>query len=173
MKRGQQRAAGLLAATLLLASCASLPEVDRLSSTLTPAPPAVANAGPLTPATRAQLARRWRPAGDQRRLNALEEAATGVPLIGGNQVTLLFDGPQTMAAMLQAINGARNNINLETYIFDQDTMGMTFADALIAKQRAGVTVNVMYDSVGTIGVPQAFFERMRAAGIHQIGRAHV
>jgi cardiolipin synthase len=43
---------------------------------------------------------------------------------------------------------------------------MKFADLLIARQRAGVNVNVMYDSVGTLGVPQAFFERMRAAGIH-------
>ncbi|MET0264079.1 MAG: cardiolipin synthase [Duganella sp.] len=96
---------------------------------------------------------------------ALEEAATGVPLIAGNKTTLLFDGPQTMSQMLQAIESARDHINLETYIFDQDEMGLKFADALIAKRRAGVAVNIIYDSVGTIGVPAAFFQRMREAGI--------
>ena len=35
-------------------------------------------------------------------LAVLEEAATGVPLIAGNKVTLLFDGPATMKEMMAA-----------------------------------------------------------------------
>jgi cardiolipin synthase len=157
----------------ILAACAALPDVKNLSSTLEPAavPSVTTGKGGTLPANsaRALLAKRWAKSGaDLQTLAALEEAATGVPLIKGNQVTLLFDGPQTMAEMLKAINAAKNNINLETYIFDQDELGLKFADALIEKQRAGVTVNVIYDSVGTLGVPQAFFERMRAAGIRLV-----
>jgi cardiolipin synthase len=44
-------------------------------------------------------------------------------------------------------------------------VGIQFADLLIEKQRQGVTVNVMYDAVGTLGTPQAFFDRMKQAGI--------
>jgi len=84
----------------------------------------------------------------------------GVPLIAGNKVQLLFDGPQTMAEMMKAIGAAKDHINFETYIFDQDELGMKFADLLIQKQREGVVVNVIYDSVGTIGVPQEFFDQM-------------
>ena len=153
-----------------VAACAALPDVKQLSTTLEPnAVPRVTNSKGATlsaPSTRALLAKRW--AGnalDLKTQAALEEAATGVPLIAGNKVTLLFDGPQTMASMLQAIAAAKNNINLETYIFDQDTLGIEFADTLIAKQQQGVAVSIMYDSVGTLGVPQAFFERMRSAGI--------
>jgi hypothetical protein len=73
-----------------------------------------------------------------------------------------------MSEMLKAIAAARNHINLETYIFDQDELGLKFADALIEKQQQGVTVNILYDSVGTIGVPAEFFKRMRDAGIHLI-----
>jgi len=98
----------------------------------------------------------------------LEEAATGVPLIAGNKVTLLFDGPATMREMMAAAQSAKATINLETYIFDQDPIGLQFADLLIDKQKKGVTVNVMYDSVGTLGTPQAFFDRMKQAGIHLI-----
>jgi cardiolipin synthase len=47
-------------------------------------------------------------------------------------------------------------------------MGLKFAGMLIEKQKAGVTVNVMYDSVGTIDVPQAFFDHMRQAGIRLV-----
>ena len=86
-------------------------------------------------------------------------------LIPGNKVSLLFDGPQTMDAMMASMASARTSINLETYIFDQDELGLKFADLLIAKQREGVRVNVIYDCAGTAGTPEAFFTRMRQAGI--------
>ncbi|WP_306600332.1 cardiolipin synthase [Geothrix sp. 21YS21S-2] len=95
----------------------------------------------------------------------LEEAATGRPLLAGNAVQLLFDGPETMGAMLASISAAKRSINLETYIFDPDELGQTFSDLLIAKQREGVQVNIIYDCVGTAGTPEAFFDRMRDAGI--------
>jgi cardiolipin synthase len=156
----------------LLGACASLPNVTALGDKLEPAAaPTVKGPNGELSNTRAKalLAKRWSKGTlDLSQQAALEEAATGVPLIAGNKCTLLFDGPQTMSEMLKAINGARNNINLETYIFDQDELGLKFADALIEKQQQGVTVNILYDSVGTIGVPAEFFKRMRDAGIKLI-----
>ena len=99
------------------------------------------------------------------RLAQVEETVTGDPLIAGNKVTLFFDGPETMAAMMEAVKNAKDHINLETYIFDQDEIGMRFADLLIERQRAGIQVQVIYDGIGTLSTPDKFFERMRAAGI--------
>ena len=153
----------------MLSACAALPNVKGLGDQLAPpAAPSVTGANGALSGSRAKslLAKRWsNGALDLQAQAALEEAATGVPLIAGNKCTLLFDGPQTMAAMYQAISEARNNINLETYIFDQDELGLKFADMLIQKAQQGLTVNVMYDSVGTIGTPQEFFDRMRQGGI--------
>lgn len=161
---------GAIGIGLLVGACSTLPEVRYLNSSLVaPANPTVTNArGTLSvKKSKSLLARRWRNSHvDIAALAALEEAATGSPLIAGNKVTLLYDGPQTMAAMMAAINAAEDHINLETYIFDQDAVGIQFADLLIERQRAGVQVNVIYDSVGTIGTPQAFFDKMRDAGIH-------
>mgnify|MGYP001024770450 CR=1 FL=1 len=153
----------------LLGACASLPNVNELGARLdaADAPSVHGKNGELSAArTRALLSKRYtKNTLDLQQQAALEEAATGVPLIAGNKTTLLFDGPQTMSEMLKAIEGAKNSINLETYIFDQDGMGMKFADALIERRKAGVAVNIIYDSVGTIGVPKEFFQRMRDAGI--------
>jgi cardiolipin synthase len=138
------------------------------TSLVAPANPTVTNAQGTLSAKKSTslLAKRWRNSHvDVAALAALEEAATGSPLIAGNKVTLLYDGPQTMVAMIEAISAAKDHINLETYIFDQDELGIRFADLLIARQRAGVQVNLIYDSVGTIGTPQAFFNKMRDAGI--------
>lgn len=145
---------------------------DMLTSVAVPSAPTptviVSNTqGQLTPKTSvALLKKRWRKAyQDLNMLANLEQAVTGNPLIDGNQINLLHDGPQTLAAMIAAIRGAKHHIHLETYIFDQDPLGIAFAELLIARQRAGVQVRIIYDSIGTVGTPQAFFERLRDAGI--------
>lgn len=132
-----------------------------------PDPTVTGAKGTLGPdSTRSLLVARWKGAfTDTATLARVEEMATHRPLIAGNRVTILHDGPQTMAAMLEAVRGASDHINLETYIFDQDEVGLAFADALIERQRAGVKVHVIYDSIGTISTPSAFFENMRSAGV--------
>ena len=160
----------LLVCAIALASCASLPEVSASSD------PVAARTHPTVQSTKGKLARkqaaellakRWaRATPDMKALAVLEEAATGVPLIAGNKVTLLFDGPATMKEMMAAVSAAKSSINLETYIFDQDPVGLQFADLLIEKKKQGVVVNLMYDSVGAMGTPPEFFKRMKDAGIN-------
>jgi len=87
------------------------------------------------------------------------------PLVLGNKLTLLQNGPATYRAMFAAIRAARDHINLETYIFEDDETGRQFADLLLERQAAGVQVNVIYDSVGALHTPAAFFDRLRDGGI--------
>lgn len=96
---------------------------------------------------------------------AFEQAITGVPLSLGNKATLLQDGPDTYKAMFDAIGNATDSINVEVYIFSDDSVGEKFAEALIAKQRAGVQVNLIYDSFGSKRTPGSFFDNMKEAGI--------
>lgn len=98
----------------------------------------------------------------------VEEALTRFPLTIGNRVTLLRDGPATYRSMSEAIAAARDSIDLETYIFRDDEVGRQLADLLIERQRAGVQVNVIYDSVGSILTPHTLFDAMREAGIQVI-----
>jgi cardiolipin synthase len=96
---------------------------------------------------------------------ALEEAIVGSPLTTGNDVRLLEDGPATYRAMLAAIAAARDHINMETYILDDDEVGRQFAQALIDKQRQGVQVHLIRDSVGTLGTPTTFFQALADSGV--------
>jgi cardiolipin synthase A/B len=96
---------------------------------------------------------------------AREQAIVGSPLTTGNRVRLLQDGPATYQAMLDAILAARDHVNLETYILDDDDVGQRFARALIDKRREGVQVNLIRDSVGTLGTPTAYFDDLVANGI--------
>ena len=155
-----------------LAGCSSLPTI---TPDLAPVRGAAARlqlqgaAGPLSAAqSRAVLARLQSRSPDTSifdRHLALEEAITDSPLTTGNRVQLLQDGPATYQAMLAAIAGARDHINMETYILDDDAIGRQFAQALIDKQAEGVQVSMVHDSVGTLGTPAAFFQRLADAGI--------
>jgi cardiolipin synthase A/B len=96
---------------------------------------------------------------------AMEEAVVGSPMTTGNAVVLLQDGPATYRAMFAAIEAARDHINMETYILEDDEVGQRFAAALIAKQQQGVQVNIIRDSVGTLGTPATFFKTLTDSGI--------
>lgn len=89
----------------------------------------------------------------------------GTPIVAGNSARLLVDGPQTHAQMFASIAAARDHINLVSYIIDDDETGARLADALIERRQAGVVVNLMYDSVGSMATPTEWFDRLREAGI--------
>lgn len=78
------------------------------------------------------------------------------PLVPGNKLVLLEDGPQTYQAFFAALENARDHINLETYIFADDDTRREFAKLRLEKQTAGVQVNLIYDSVGCLNTPSAF-----------------
>jgi cardiolipin synthase len=95
----------------------------------------------------------------------LEEEVAGTPLTVGNSAVLLRDGPPFYDAMFAAIENARDHINVEFYIIEDDEVGRRFSEALLRKAAQGVSVNLMYDSAGSFDTPRAFFDRLRAGGV--------
>jgi cardiolipin synthase len=87
------------------------------------------------------------------------------PLIPGNRATLLRDGPQTHAAQLAAIAGARHHVHLETYLITDGEIGCRYADALIERARAGVRVRLMLDGFGALGAGDEYRRRLLDAGV--------
>jgi phosphatidylserine/phosphatidylglycerophosphate/cardiolipin synthase-like enzyme len=80
-------------------------------------------------------------------------------------VLLLQDGAPTYRAMFAAIGAATDHINLETYKIEDDEIGRQLSELLLQKRAQGVQVNLLYDSVGSIGTPQAFFDRLTAGDV--------
>ncbi len=155
----------------LIAGCASLPDAALLQLERRQAPPVEFKGarGPLSAQQSAAIIKELqRKAGAIDILEkhmAIEQAIVGSPLVVGNKATLLQDGPATYQAMFAALRRARSHINLETYIFDDDEIGNQFADLLLEKQSQGVQVNLIYDSVGALGTPRTFFDRLKQGGI--------
>ena len=164
-----RRAAGLCLAGMA-AACASLPIINPDMARRPASKIQVEGAqGPLSAAQSKSiiegLKERKKDSNILERHLALEEAIVGSPLVVGNRAMLLQDGPATFQAMYDAIRAARDHINIETYIIEDDEVGRRFADALIERQRRGVQVNFIYDSVGALNTPQEFFKRLSDSGI--------
>jgi len=95
---------------------------------------------------------------------ALSRAA-GAPLIGGNDIGLLIDAKDNFAAWLAAIRSAGHRILLENYIFRDDEIGRAFRDALAERARAGVTVCLIIDWLGSFRESKdAFWQPLLDAG---------
>jgi cardiolipin synthase len=89
-------------------------------------------------------------------------------LIAGNAVRLLRNGSAVFPRWIEAIDGARQRVSMEMYIFADDKIGERVADALCRAARRGVTVRLLYDFIGCRFTSPAFFMRLRRAGVHTI-----
>lgn len=68
---------------------------------------------------------------------------------GGNEVELLRGGDALFPAMRRAIDGARREVWLSTYILHDDPTVLQLLDALVAAARRGVQVRIVVDGFGS------------------------
>jgi cardiolipin synthase A/B len=159
---------------ILGGGCATLPKVsDVIDNASTQEPPQIQSSkGLLSPEKSKALMERVKqsvaPTDIVERYTAVIESVNGSPLTSGNKVTLLIDGAETYAAMFKAMENARDHINLETYIMEDDETGRRFSNLLLKKQAEGIQVNLIYDSRGSFSTPAPFFQRLRDAGIQVV-----
>ena len=75
------------------------------------------------------------------------------------------DGELAFRAMLAAIDGAREEVLLETYILRDDRIGETVHMALTSAVQRGVRVSVLADAIGSMETKESFWDRLEADGI--------
>ncbi len=82
----------------------------------------------------------------------------------GNKVTLFHDGDDALADMCAAINGAKERVWLEMYIFEPDSVGRIILDALTHAAKRGCEVILLYDHFGSSRLSSGFLSPFLQAG---------
>ena len=82
----------------------------------------------------------------------------------GNDVQIYCYGIEKMQALKEDIKNAKKSINIEYYIFANDSTGKDFMNLLCQKAREGVDVKLIYDSIGSRKAPRRFFKKLCKAG---------
>jgi cardiolipin synthase len=158
---------------LVCAGCKALPEYRfartlPLSRSKQPVD-VVSPSGMVSRAARLRMTRRLANTGDTALLDyhlaAMQEIGAP-PLLAGNAVELLIDGPSTYRAMFAAIGRAQHFVFVESFIFEDAVEGEHRLSTLLAEAaRRGVQIDVLYDAVGSLGTKQEFLDGLTAAGI--------
>ena len=89
---------------------------------------------------------------------------TGTPFLGGNSVTVLNNGDEFYPAMLDAIRAARESVTIEAYIYWDGETGREFAAALAERSRAGVSVKILLDAVGSARIGDHILRQLEDGG---------
>jgi cardiolipin synthase len=87
------------------------------------------------------------------------------PSSSASHISLLEGSRALFPAMIQAMDGARHEIHLETYIFDFQGAAADVAQALERAAQRGVQTCVVVDGVGTPVVPVVWQRRLAQAGV--------
>ena len=98
-------------------------------------------------------------------MEANREASDGRALRPGHAIDLLKGGEALFAALVEAIDAARAEVLLESYIFEFAGAPLAVAEALERAAARGLRVRVVVDGIGTGDVPAEWQKRWTAAGL--------
>jgi cardiolipin synthase len=85
--------------------------------------------------------------------------------VAGQTLRFFASSNPLMAAMAEDIRSAQQRAWVECYIICDDAAGQAIAGALKERAAAGVDCRVMYDAIGSLTTPQAYFDDLAAAGV--------
>ncbi len=83
----------------------------------------------------------------------------------GNALLLHVDGAATFDAMFAAIARAERYVLVQFFIIHDDALGRRLRDALLERAAAGVKVCLLYDSIGSHALPDAYVDTLRNGGV--------
>lgn len=86
-------------------------------------------------------------------------------LRSGHRVQLLHTGQAFFPALIAALDGACQEVRLETYIFHEDATGESVLSALERAALRGVAVYLVVDGIGTPHMPAHWVQRLHSSGV--------
>ena len=87
------------------------------------------------------------------------------PITSGGTVKPLNNGDEFIPELINNINNANSNINFSVYIWEEGQFSNQLTDALLIKQKSGVQVRILLDSLGEKVAGTDKFEELKQAGV--------
>ena len=86
--------------------------------------------------------------------------------VGGNSVRLLENGEEFFPAVFSAIESARREVLIETFILFEDKVGLALHAVLIAAAQRGVRIDITIDGFGSPALSAEFVRTLTEAGVN-------
>lgn len=85
--------------------------------------------------------------------------------VAGNRLRLFADSAALFESMAADLRSAQKRAWVECYTVCDDAAGQAIAAALKERAAAGVDCRLMYDTIGSLSTPAAYFADLAAAGV--------
>lgn len=95
----------------------------------------------------------------------LTEKLNGSKFHSQNGIKIYTHGTDKFNDFKNDLTNAREYINIQYYIFEDDSIGTEIKNILLKKAQEGLKIRVIYDHVGSFGTKKSFFKEMENAGI--------
>jgi len=105
------------------------------------------------------------PVGEEPSWYRAVQSLSNFSLTQGNDVELLIDGESTFESILDGVAQAQDYVLFQFYMIHDDGLGQRVGDVLKERAAAGVRVFVLYDEVGSKGLPAEYVDDLRTAGV--------
>ncbi|HLR79612.1 MAG TPA: cardiolipin synthase [Bacillota bacterium] len=77
-----------------------------------------------------------------------------------NEIDIFSDGHEKFTRLFADIQKATEEINIQYYIIQPDSLGKKLRDELTKKAKEGLTVRVLYDEIGSRKLTRSFFKEL-------------
>ncbi|CAM3247690.1 cardiolipin synthase [Nocardioides dubius] len=94
----------------------------------------------------------------------LNDRLGALPLVAGNDVTIEPDYVRSIQAMAEAVDGAQRYVHVEFYITAWDAVTAPLLEAMARAAERGVAVRLLFDHLGSRGIPGYRDLKARLAG---------
>lgn len=99
-----------------------------------------------------------------RRLARLNLSSTNALVTYHNAIQVIHDGEQKFEALFHDIEMATQEINIQYYIIQNDSLGQALIESLTRRAKEGVKVRLLYDAVGSRGLRRSHFKQLLVHG---------
>ncbi len=97
------------------------------------------------------------------------EHLSGSHFLRRNQTELLINGEATFNSICAGIAKAREYVVVQFYMIHDDGLGRRLQQCLLERAAAGIRVFLLYDEIGSGGLPDSYVEELRRGGVKVSG----
>lgn len=98
-------------------------------------------------------------------LERLLFSASGAEVTLRNSLRVFTEGVEKFDALKDDLRNAVCCINMQYFVFKDDSVGAALGEILAAKAREGLKVRLLYDAVGSWKLSRGFLRKLEAAGV--------
>ena len=102
---------------------------------------------------------------EYKKLVRLIEETAKCTLTNFNDLTLLKDGKNTFESIFKALEGAKEHIHLQYYIFEEGLLAEKLLEIFEKKVSEKVTIRLLYDGIGSYSLSKNYLNRLKKIGV--------